>query len=370
MKKILHLVATGKLSGAEKVVFDIANNLNKEKYSVIIACAGEQLRQYYSSYNLDTRIIDISKLNLLQINKLRKLIIDEGIDLIHAHDVKASIASQIAASKLKVNVISHIHGNYLWLCNNFIMKSIDCYFRKRYFLTIACSEEVVKFYTKYNRKFDLNKLTIMGNCFNFNDLNKIEIKKKEDIKLEYGINNDKFIFGYIGRLIELKGVDLLIKSFSKFLTKHKDAMLVIVGDGDSKSYLQELCKKLDIEHNIIFAGYKKNVYDYLNMFNTFIMPSKYEGIPIVILEAMAMKKIIISTNVGGIPEVIINNETGILLEERTEECLEKNMEFVYENYAKAEELGIQGNNFLVKNRNINNYIKELEKVYDNAIRAV
>lgn len=360
---VLNLVATGRLSGAEKVVSDICTNLDKNNFKVIVACAGEELKGYYTEKGLETKIIDISKLNIFEIIKLRKLIVSENINLVHAHDVKASVASQIAVKGLGIPVISHIHGNYLWLANNFLMKGIDAYFREKYTLTIACSSKAQEFYKGYNNSFDYNKLIVLGNCFNFDEFRKIQLMDREEFKNKQSIPNGKYIFGYIGRLIKLKGVDLIIRSFKEFSKKNDDALLVIVGDGEEKENLKNLCREINVENKVLFMGYQKDVYNYLNVFDAFVIASQREGLPLVVLEAMAMGKIIISTPVGGIPEVIKNKCTGILLKERNEKFLIESMNYVFDNKEEANVIAEQGTKFLKEHRNIKNYIEMLEKIY-------
>ena len=363
--RILHIVATGTLSGAEKVVSDICTNLNPEKLDIITVVAGEELQNYYSSKGLKSTIIDISKLNIFEIQKLRKLIKFEKVDIIHAHDVKASVASALAVRGLNVPVISHLHGNYLWLESNYIMKFIDAHFRKKYCLSIACSDQVEQYYKANNYNFDYNKMIVMGNAFNFQEFNKIKLQDKEEFKKKNGIPQHKYIFGYVGRLIKLKGVDIIIKSFEKLSKKNSEAILIIVGEGEEKDHLIKLVDRLSLQDKVILMGYRWEIYDFMNIFDAFVVASEIEGLPMVILEAMAMEKLIISTPVGGIPEVIKHGVTGLLIKERNEEALLESLEYAYNNRNISQSLGNEARKFLENNRNILKYVKRLEEIYKN-----
>lgn len=366
--KILQLVVTGTLSGAEKVVSDICTNLDKSKFIPITVCSGEVLKNYYLNKNIQSEIIDISKLNPKEIVKLRKLLIDKKIDIAHGHDVKASMALVMAAVGLKIPVFSHIHGNYQWLKDGGTFKTLDRIFRKRYHMSIACSKKVSEYYLKYNSTFDNKSLIIMENKFNFNEFAGIQLEDKNELKQKLNIDKDKFIFGYLGRLIELKGVDLLIESFNLLNKKYRDTMVVLVGEGDKRIELEKIVHKYNLQDNVLFLGYQSNVYDFLNIFDAFVLPSKTEGLPIAILEAMAMKKMVISTPTeGGIPEVIKTGQTGILLEERTTECLLESMEYVYLNQDKAESIGNEARKFIEEKFNIKDNIKALEALYEQSL---
>ena len=324
--KVLHLLSTKTLNGAEKVALDICTNLDTNTFKPLVVCAGKELRAYFEKEDINSFNINISKLNIKEIFKLRKLIKSKNINLIHAHDVRASIAAKIASTNLNIIIISHIHVEYDWLKNISILKIIDGLFRGSYDLSLACSMKVKKFYCSFNKKCNKDKVIALPNCFNFAEMSEIKIIPSVDFKLENNISKDKFVFGYIGRLLNFKGVDLLINSFSLFQKKYPNSILIIVGEGVEKAKLINLAKEHDLTSKIYFMGYRKDVYNWLNIFDCFILPSKREGLPLTILEAMAMKRIVISTAVGGIPELIKNNYNGLLIEGRNPLILMKSMQ--------------------------------------------
>lgn len=243
-KKIMHIVSTGKLSGAEKVVSDICSNLSSS-FKPIIICSGEELKNYYENKGIESHIFDISKLNPIEIIKLKNFVKKNNIDIIHGHDVKPSIAGYLASTK-KTPVISHLHGTYPWLKEDGIMKKIDNFFRSKYSINIACSNEVKNYYLNHNNSINQDKFIVQSNAFNFKEFEKINIKNKDLIKSNLSIKNDEFIFGYVGRLIPLKGLDLLIDSFYELIKKEFNCKLVIVGDGTEKTNLQNKVKELEL----------------------------------------------------------------------------------------------------------------------------
>ncbi len=361
--RILHVVATGTLSGAEKVVSDICTSLDKEKFEVVAVVSGEKLRDYYREKGLKTYIIDVSKLDPREILKLKKLVKVEKIDILHGHDVKASIAASIAGKEIPV--ISHLHGNYLWMGSNPVMTMIDRHFRGKYTLSIACSDMVDQFYKENNKSFDHKKMVVMGNAFNFEEFSKIKLQDKNEFKDKNNIPKDKYVFGYVGRLIPLKGVDLIIKAFEKLCRNNDDAVLLIVGDGDEKEKLIKLASELGISDKVMFMGYRLDVYDFMNIFDSFITASEIEGLPMVILEAMAMGKLVMSTPVGGIPEVIKDGVTGLLYKDRNEREICKSMEYALANRDMALKIGSQAREFLEANRSLSSYVEKLQDIYGN-----
>jgi len=111
-------------------------------------------------------------------------------------------------------------------------------------------------------------------------------------------------------------------------------------------------------------GNRRDVYNWLNIFDCFILPSKREGLPLTILEAMAMKKIVISMSVGGIPELIVNNYNGILIEEREPQLLLKSMEYIYENKREISKIIENAYKHLIMNYSIEDYINNIQEFYE------
>lgn len=361
-KKVLHIVATSKLSGAEKVVSDICTNLD-ERFIPIIVCAGDPLKQYYEEKGIKTYVADINKLNPKQIKIVKEIVENENVDIIHGHDVKASIAGYLSGKKNKIPTISHVHVTYLWMKKFGAFKIIDAYFRDKYALSIACSEAVKEFYQEYNPKADKGKIIFMDNCFNFNEFNKVSIENRDVFKQKIGLSRNQYVFGYLGRLLKVKGADLMIEAFKSKMDLMKDSVLLIVGDGEERQSLQNLVRKYGIEDRVIFAGYQKNVYDYMNVFDSFILPSVREGLPIAVLEAMAMRKPVISTPVAGLSKLMKSGYNGIVLDERSKEALANAMESLYTDTEFSKELAENAYNYLYENCNINNYVIRLEDIY-------
>lgn len=361
-KKVMHIVSTGKLSGAEKVVSDICCNLT-EKFKPIAICSGDELKNYYENKGIETHIFNIASLNLLEIIRLKKFIKENNIDIIHGHDVKPSIAGYLASSG--VPVISHLHGTYPWLRSNGIMKKIDGFFRSKYAINIACSNEVKNYYINYNNKINTNKFLVKSNAFNFKEFSDIQMRSVQDIKNELSIGKENFIFGYVGRLIPLKGLDLLIDSFSEIAKEKSYCKLIVVGDGTERENLKEQVEALGLKEKVIFTGFKSNVYEYMNIMDCFVLSSIREGLPMVILESIAMKKPIISTPVAGVSELIDSDDYGIILKERNKENMVEAMNKAISN---EEDFKLKAEKAYEKLKNeydIKNYINDLEKIYCN-----
>jgi glycosyltransferase involved in cell wall biosynthesis len=359
--RVLHVVANGTLSGAEKVVSDICTNLHRERFTTFAVCSGEDLKNYYWERGIDTSIIDINSLKPDKIRALREVIRKNNINLVHGHDVKSSIAGFLGAVNLKIPVISHIHASYPWLQKPGPLKIIDGFFRNKYHVSIACSKMAMDYYLQHNKK--ANKVVYLNNSFNFNEFERAHIKDGSALKKELGISEDTFIYGFLGRLLDGKGADLLIESFNELHKKREKIFLLVVGDGPEREKLNNLVENYNLSSKVRFMGFQKNPYDFLNIFHCFILPSVTEGLPIAVLEAMAMKKAVISTPVAGLKNLMKNGYNGLVLENRSKKELEAAMDKLYGDKNFNIQLAENAYNYLYENYHINDYIKKLEELY-------
>jgi len=134
-------------------------------------------------------------------------------------------------------------------------------------------------------------------------------EKRQELKIPVNYR----VIGTIGRLVPIKGIDYFLHAARLILDKRRDICFVVVGEGPEKQALEQLSKKLHIENNIRFVGSSSAIYDLLNIMDVFVLASLHEGLPTVLLEALAMGKPVVGTNVGGIPEVIRGNGLGTLV---------------------------------------------------------
>jgi glycosyltransferase involved in cell wall biosynthesis len=225
------------------------------------------------------------------------------------------------------------------------------------------------FYLENNNKIDKDKIIFLDNAFNFNEFNKISPRDAKEFKRELNIEGDIFVYGYLGRLLEVKGADLMIDSFYQIQKKLDKVMLLIVGDGPEREKLQSLVDGYGINDKVIFTGYRKNVYDYMNIFNCFILPSVREGLPIAVLEAMAMRKPVITTPVAGLKKLIKNGFNGIMLEQRTKEKLYEAMVDINVNRDLGNSISENAYNYLYEHYHIDRYVRNVENLYRHVISS-
>ena len=150
---------------------------------------------------------------------------------------------------------------------------------------------------------------------------KPSLYRKKEARGRFGLPQNRTLVGVIGRLDIQKGQEVLLRAAPEVLRRHRDVHFVLAGEetrGESgyKSHLKELARSSGIESNVSFLPFTNDVARFLAALDVFVLPSFAETYGLVVIEAMAMKLPVIATNAGGVPEIITDRETGLLVEPR------------------------------------------------------
>ncbi|MGL5693056.1 MAG: glycosyltransferase family 4 protein [Peptostreptococcaceae bacterium] len=366
--KCLHVLPMNKLSGAEKLALILCKNMNT--YEPIVVCGGDNLKFIFEKENIKSYSVDFANNNMLKTTKeLKNIIKENDIKIIHAHDNNASVTSYITKQlyRLDVRVISHIHSCYPWLEGNTKNKKIDKFFRKRYDHNIACGKQVYDYYREYTDYIDEKNTTSISNAIDVEEINKYASYSTEVIYKEFNIPKDKTIFGFVGRLTEAKGIIPFIKNIGSYKAGFKNCKFLLVGNGEQEKEVIRLIKDFGLEDLFILTGHQDNVYKFYPLIDIFFLPSLYEGLPMVILEAMSFCKPIVSMNVGSIKEVITHNVNGVLVEKENYPEFIRSLITLSEDKELSNRYGREAYTEIDKNYNIEKYEKEINKIYNEII---
>lgn len=157
----------------------------------------------------------------------------------------------------------------------------------------------------------------------------IKIEKK--LEKKYKIKEDEIIIGVVGRLSEQKDPMTMIKAFELLNKEHSNTTLMYVGSGELEEEVKQYAKQAGLLDKIIITGWVTNVEKYIPAFDIAVLPSKWEGFGLVLIEYMACDKPIVATNVGGISNIIENGKNGLLTEIDNYKMLYENINELYEN---------------------------------------
>lgn len=190
--------------------------------------------------------------------------------------------------------------------------------------------------------------------------NKLKLRSK------LGINFKEFVVGFVGRLSNEKGVDILLHAVGKVLERGNNLKLILVGDGNERKKLERIVQDLNIETRVVFTGSTNHVKDYLAIFDVYVQPSRSEGLPLSILEAMSAGVPVIAADVGGISYAIRNLETGLLIPPENPESIADAIDFLRVNRELREKF-IANSKVKVQEFDTENIRKIYENLYEEMI---
>lgn len=364
MNRCLHILPMNKLSGAEKMVLLICKNLTD--YKSVVVCGGDKLKKNFEDNNINSYSLNFSKKHILKnIKYLKNFIGDKDIKIVHAHDNNASIHAYLVKSicGVDIRVISHIHSCYPWIKNKGINRSIDRILRPKYDYNITCGKVVYDFYKENTNYLKKDKISILSNAIDVDEIITFRSNKRDCIATQYNIQQNGKVIGFVGRLDEEKGIIPFIKEFNKYKENFKDTKILIIGSGSQEEEIKSMAKKLELEEFFIFTGFQENAYDFFPIIDVFFLPSLYEGLPMVILEAMAFGIPVVAMDVGSIREVI-NSHRGRLIKPGDYRSFMDELRNLKEDKQLRVNLGNNGHEFIKANYNIKSYCKKIEKIYD------
>lgn len=354
-------VNTGKIwGGAEVHMEDLSRKLQEKGHKIIIACSQdrivwEKLRQKgFNLRHLPPR--------LGRTAALIRLIKEENIDIIHSHSGRDFFPCTLAArliNKSKVVLTRHSISPMRKNINNFWAKKLAHQF-------IAVSQAVANKLIQEDKVFR-QKVTVIHNGIDLS--NHCLLARTNNIRLEYGISENTGLVGCVGRLHEKKGQLDLLKVIPLILQEHPKTKFLLVGEdmtgGGEQAKLNNLISELGLEDTVVFTGFRSDVPQVMAGLDIFVLPSHegHEGFPLVILEALAQQIPVIATSVSGVPEMIREDENGILVCPEKPAELAKAINLLLQEPKKAKAMGEKGRYLVEKEFNLEVMVSKVENLY-------
>ena len=217
------------------------------------------------------------------------------------------------------------------------------------------------------RSFGAQRVTCIHNGI---DLDQVEVTKlPTELRQALNLGARDFVIGTMGRLVPVKGLETFLKAARIIRGRNKNAKFVIAGDGPLKGALQALACRYGLEQDVLFLGHRDDSYDVLAMMDVLVLPSLSEGIPMVLLEALALARPVVASRVGGIPEVVEDRVTGWLVAAGREAELAEACMALMDDYELAEKLGLAGQQRVRERFSVRYMAEEVADVYRSLIKT-
>ena len=334
-------------------MYALIKRINRKKYHPIFfsPCQGPLIKKL-RDIGVETVIF---KKNIIL--NLKRLIREKSINLVHVNTIVSTygaFAGKLAGTK----VLWHIHEDIskgLW--NQFLKQLIR-----------VLSDKIVVVSDKIHRSFgNKNKVTTIHNGIDLKEF--VKDVKGDTIKQEFDLNENFPIIGVIGSISPAKGHKYFLKALVEVEKKYPRVVTLIVGESSLvfrrwRGRMEKFVKKLGLRERVIFTGLREDISQIMAALDVFVLPSINEAFGLVLLEAMAFKKPIIASNVGGIPEIVKHGITGLLVPPGDPESLAKAIIEITQHPKEAVKMGERGRERVERYFSLDAYVQKIEKVYE------
>jgi len=318
--KTLHTVIHGEIAGGQIVCLRIIEALHKGGHQALVVSPSRgPFTELLRRKRVPVFFIPFKRTySFHRAFQLARLIKKEGIDLVYTHGmVPANIHSRLAARLAGVPCISHIHIANVFNQNPLVRRYqifLDNWTSRFCHRLIAVSQSTKDSLIQQGISGD--RIEVIPNGI---DCHKIHCREtREEILRKFHLDPKERLVGTIGRLCPTKGQEEFLRVAKGVSQEMPDVVWMVIGKdmefgGRYETQLRTLAQEGGLNGRVIFTGHQPDPFSLLNALEFFVLPSKLEGMPLVILEAMALKKAVIASAVGGVPEVIVDGKTGILV---------------------------------------------------------
>lgn len=338
---VLHLIDTDRVSGPGKTIMESARSLHDTEFRVTIAAHNfgkEHKNPYLDQVNaqgFDQVLIPIrNQYDPEVVTRLIRVLKEKRIDIVHTHGYKSDLFGLIAARLCGIKAVSTVHG---WIQNNLRAKlyvRMDKFLLRWFDRVIAVSDRIRE--ALLQAGIPGRKLVTIHNAIN---LERYSPDLGSDIlRKQYGLSSRNNLIGTIGRLSPEKGQKDFLDAAKLTLNHVNGCYFFVIGEGSDNKYLTNYAKLLGIETRVKFTGHRSDMIDVYKSIDIIVNPSYTEGLPNVVLEAMAMNRPVIATPVGGVPEIIFHGKTGLLVEQKSPNELANSVRFLLENPNQREQI--------------------------------
>ncbi|MBK7498362.1 MAG: glycosyltransferase family 4 protein [Ignavibacteriales bacterium] len=360
MIRILHLQTELNLAcGITRTVSQIIKNSASEFEHHLIALGGDGLSRF-EDFNFNPKELNLDRFSVFGTLKIYFFLLNfckkHSIQIIHSHHRSFDTIAWLLKPFLKVKTITSVQSKVYG--KNIISYKAD--------KLIACSNAIKK-HLMSNFNLPENRIEVIYNSV---DPAELKIKtEKDQLKSEIGINLKDFVIGFVGRInYKEKGVDVLLKTFGLLSKVNLHIHLLIVGDGpdydEAKNFYAENKLKLTI------ISSQENIFDYYNLMDVVVLPSRIEPFGIVVLEAGLINKPFIGSNVDGIAELIEHEKDGLLFESGNEGDLLKQIIKIIDDKNFADLLSKNLYKKVLECFTVKRIIPQYEKLYRNILNDV
>lgn len=369
--RVAHVIYSRHVGGSEMVAANICSQLDQSIFSPLIffmkKSTGE-MPQFLDQMGIPHYGFEMGRFSTVyRTLKIAILLNKLDISILHVHHIpllkQVLLGARLSGVK---GIVFTEHAKYSITRSNALQKACRAAPRKvSYFTTVS---EDLKSYFVSELGMQGDSIKVVHNGVDTNRF-KPEVKGPSINELLPGFFSGKILIS-VGRLSEAKDQSTLLTAFRQVIERGFDVRLLIVGDGEMRKKLATQIEENGLTNHAFLLGSRPDVDLLLSQADCFVLSSRREGLPMVILEAMASGLPIISTAVGGIPEILRNEENGFLVPAEQPQKIAEKIEFILSHADKAKDMGRNNRQKVVENFSLKKTAQKYEEFYKNIMKAL
>jgi sugar transferase (PEP-CTERM/EpsH1 system associated) len=310
--RIAHVVLSLDAGGLERIVVDLVAAARRAGHQPLVICLERPGTLAARASQLGARVLSLGKQPGLApglVPRLRSIFRRPRPDVVHSHQVAALCYAGPAARLAGVPTVVHTeHGkHYASRARTRWLGRASGIWAERFF----CVSQEIAADVRNLRVAARDKIHFLPNGIDPRPFT--SPLDRDARRAQLGVGRHEWLVGTVGRLAEIKCHDVLLRAFARLVETIAAARLLLVGDGPRRAELQSLAARLGIADRVRFAGYQPDPENYLRLMDVFALTSRSEGMPLAVLEAWAAGVPVVATRVGGLPGMIDEGRTGLLV---------------------------------------------------------
>jgi len=368
--RVMHLRASNFYGGPEKQIVEHLILLDRSRFNGIVAGFQESGNNDFllTAKSRGLEIVELPNGFLQASRLLRATIVNCHVDLLCVHGYKPAIIAASIRPFVDCPMISFARGRTQENRRVMLLQTIEDLISNFFDLRIAVSAAEAQ---RLSRMLHTSKRThVVHNSVTIDQpIACVEVDPNDDLRTELSLPANTFLFVCAGRLSQEKGQADLINAAALLEKTARPYCIVFCGDGPDRAKLENQVAGLKLNNEVRFAGFRLDMRTILRQMNALILPSHSEGLPNIVLEAMAHGKVVVATKVGGVPELIRDRIDGLLIEPGPKNIANALNELLNDD-VELHELGISANKRVAEHFSFQIQTSKLQDVYERvAIRC-
>jgi len=353
---VMHTESSLGWGGQEMRIMREMRALDRHTFLPLLTCQPEsqiapKAREQGVGVDLVKIIGNIDPLAILQFMRLFRR---RNVDIVHTHSNadswNASVAAKFSRHRPWVVRTRHLSAAF----NNRLIYS---FMADR----VITTGEYTRKYMVQEKGIDPQRVVAIPSGIDLERFN--PEATREDIREELGLARDTLIFGSASVFRKKKGYHFLLQATPQILSAYPSSKLLLVGGGPQENNLRRLIAELKIQDAVILPGFRNDMPRVLNTMDVFVFPTLEEAFPNAVMEAMAMKRAVVATRVGGVPDIVRDGETGYLVEPEDPSAIAEKVSLLFKEKELRRKIGEGGKEFVTANCSHRIMVQRIEELY-------